>query len=316
MWKLACAKLFHVLSSFTCLPLSAACFLFLGNNQPGERSTFFRESPAKIPTACSGYISGQLPFHLSPPAFETLRNNSLADTAVFPLLLNIYSCLSMKRYGNYCNFTHTPRHPHTSVRDAFTRRQHGLDGRAEGWWLWQLLRIAGSEPWAFKWSNFALVQHFPSWLRRKSPGKPNKLSRSWLYSLNTALRAGFPPGRWGSPGASHAAGSAKQLWSPQWCRATGRALLEPQWWVADQWSSATACISARQLLELHSAVLLQAALWSSTSICIAAVSSQKWHWSLSLWQLINEEEYNNHNVVFYRIWAFNPRTSKPFSDVH
>ncbi|RMC10833.1 hypothetical protein DUI87_12545 [Hirundo rustica rustica] len=34
------------------------------------------------------------------------------------------------------------------------------------------------------------------------------------------------------------------------------------------------------------------------------------------WQLISKEEYNNHNVVFYRRWAFNPSTSNPFSDVH
>ena len=169
------------------------------------------------------------------------------------------------------------------------------------------------EPRAFKWSDFALAQHFPPWLRRKSAGKPNKSVRPHLYSLN---RAQLPPGRWGSPGVSRAAGSAEQLWSPQWCRAMGRASLEPRWRAADQWSSTIACIAARQPLELHSAVLLQAALWRGTGICIAAISSAKWHWSLSPWQLINEEEYNNHNVVFYRTWAFNPRTSKPLSDIH
>lgn len=38
--------------------------------------------------------------------------------------------------------------------------------------------------------------------------------------------------------------------------------------------------------------------------------------SLCPCQLISEEEYNNHNVMFYRRWAFNPMTSNPFSDVH
>lgn len=71
LWKLACANSSHVLSYFACLPPSAARFLFLGSNQPGVRSTFFRESPAKIPTACSGCISDQLPFHLSPPPWNT-----------------------------------------------------------------------------------------------------------------------------------------------------------------------------------------------------------------------------------------------------
>lgn len=87
-----------------------------------NRAHFFRESPAKIPTACSGCISDQLPFHLSPPAFEKLRNDSLADTVVFSLLLNAYSCLSAERYRNYCKYTHTPRHPHTSAGDTFARR--------------------------------------------------------------------------------------------------------------------------------------------------------------------------------------------------
>lgn len=91
--------------------LPAARFLLLGSNQPGERSTFFRESPAKLPPACSGCGSDQLPFHLSPPALK-LRNDSLA---VFPLLLNAFPCLSMEPYGNFCEYTLTLRHPLASV---------------------------------------------------------------------------------------------------------------------------------------------------------------------------------------------------------
>jgi len=108
-----------------CLPPSAARFLLLGSNQTGGMSMFFRESPTKIPRACSGCISDQLPFHLSPPAHETLRNDSPADTVVFPLLLNTYSCLSMEWYKNYCKYIHTSRHPHTSARDVFTRKAEG-----------------------------------------------------------------------------------------------------------------------------------------------------------------------------------------------
>lgn len=68
-----------------CLPPPAAHFLFLGSSQPGERSTFLRSPPAKMP-AHSGRDSDPLPFFISPPAFETLRNGSLADTVVFPTL--------------------------------------------------------------------------------------------------------------------------------------------------------------------------------------------------------------------------------------
>lgn len=152
------------------------------------------------------------------------------------------------------------------------------------------------------------MQHFPSRLRRKSVGKPNKSSRPCLYILNVAPGAGFPP-------------EYMRISCSLLCCWVCKAALEPtvvpsnQQGIAgasDQWSCTTPCITARQLLELHSAVLLQAALQSSTGICIAAISSVKWRWSLSPWQLINEQEYNDHNVVFYRIWAFNPRPWIPF----
>lgn len=124
----------HLTRSVTS-PARLPRFLVLSRDQPGERSTFFSESPAKIPTACSGCISDQLPFQLSPPTFETLRNDSLAATAAFPLLLNAYFCLSTERYGNYQKYTYTARHPHASARDTFTRRNRDWMGeqRAGDW---------------------------------------------------------------------------------------------------------------------------------------------------------------------------------------
>lgn len=77
---------------------------------------------------CSGSISDQLPFHPSPPALETVSCDSCADTAVFPLLLNTYSCLSVGCYRNYCKYR-SPKLPHNSVR-AFPRA--GWESRGLG----------------------------------------------------------------------------------------------------------------------------------------------------------------------------------------
>jgi len=56
-------------SRATCLRQLLSCaqsLCCLPPSQPGERSTSFRESPAKMPTACSGHVSDLLPFLPSP----------------------------------------------------------------------------------------------------------------------------------------------------------------------------------------------------------------------------------------------------------
>lgn len=144
-----------------------------------EGAHFFRQSPAKTPTVCSGSFSDQLPFHLSPPALTTVSCDSCADTAVFPLLSNTYSsCLWGGAGVTACT---DPPNNHTILQEPFLE----LDGRAECWGWRESPRIS-DRALGFHVEQFCTSAAF-SIMAKMEIGKPNKSWRPCPYSLGTGL---------------------------------------------------------------------------------------------------------------------------------